>query len=166
LSQIHAPLLVNKEKHLSNLWTLTYIFAHACTRQGKHNIRYMIKIHFFYKFGTKMDSYFVLFSKFLIYFRCFFQIVIIILIWYFFWLFRFFPQTKLKPDGRYQEFGQNLELKIHPSSVLFGSKPGFIMFNELCETNSLYARSIFIAEPEWAFEACPTWFKTRRMNLE
>ena len=51
-------------------------------------------------------------------------------------------RLKLRPDGRYQEFGQNLHLKIHPSSVLFGAKPPFILFNELQETNQIYARNI------------------------
>ena len=56
-------------------------------------------------------------------------------------------RLKLRPDGRYQEFGQNLHLKIHPSSVLFGAKPPFILFNELQETNQIYARNILAGIP-------------------
>ena len=39
--------------------------------------------------------------------------------------------AELKPDGRYEELGHKQTVKIHPSSVLFGSKPHFVIFNEL-----------------------------------
>jgi len=78
----------------------------------------------------------------------------------------FMQCAELRPDGRYQEFGQNLHLKIHPSSVLFGAKPPFILFNELQETNQIYARNILVAEPNWVLEACPEWFKSKKLTAE
>lgn len=72
--------------------------------------------------------------------------------------------AELKPDGRYQEFGQNLQVKIHPSSVLFGAKPPFILFNELIETNNVYARDVSSIEPEWVLKDGASWFKTKRLT--
>ena len=69
--------------------------------------------------------------------------------------------AELKPDGRYEEIGHNQTVRIHPSSCLFGSKPPFVVFNELVETNKLYIRSIIPAEPEWVIPEAPDWFKTR-----
>jgi len=69
--------------------------------------------------------------------------------------------AELKPDGHYEELGHKQTVKIHPSSVLFGSKPQFIIFNELIETNSLYIRSVITAEPEWVIREAPGWFRSR-----
>jgi len=69
--------------------------------------------------------------------------------------------AELKPDGHYEELGHKQTVKIHPSSVLFGTKPQFIIFNELIETNNLYIRSIITAEPEWVIREAPGWFRSR-----
>ena len=73
----------------------------------------------------------------------------------------FLPNLKLKPDGHYEELGHKQTVKIHPSSVLFGTKPQFIIFNELIETNALYIRGIITAEPEWVIREAPGWFRSR-----
>ena len=45
--------------------------------------------------------------------------------------------AELKPDGRYEELGHKQTVKIHPSSVLFGTKPHFVIFNELGKTKMI-----------------------------
>ena len=51
--------------------------------------------------------------------------------------------AELKPDGRYEELGHKQTVKIHPSSVLFGSKPHFVIFNEL-GNNKMIISIIFL----------------------
>ena len=71
--------------------------------------------------------------------------------------------AELKPDGRYEEIGHNQKVTIHPSSCLFGSKPNFVVFSELVETNRLYIRNIIPVEPEWVLpeaRSIGNWFKT------
>jgi hypothetical protein len=55
-------------------------------------------------------------------------------------------------------------VKLHPSSVLFGSKPPFVLYNELVETNNIYIRDITVIEPEWVLKEGESWFKTKRLT--
>ena len=45
--------------------------------------------------------------------------------------------AELKPDGRYEELDHKQTVKIHPISVLFGSKPHFVSFHELGKTKMI-----------------------------
>ncbi|KAI1307225.1 ATP-dependent RNA helicase DHX33 [Halotydeus destructor] len=55
--------------------------------------------------------------------------------------------ARLQRDGSYKV--GKLEVNIHPSSCLFGSKPECLIYTELVHTNKLYMRSLSLCDPKW-----------------
>lgn len=54
---------------------------------------------------------------------------------------------------------------IHPSSVLFNSKPACVLFNEIVKTNKTYMRDVSVISSNWLMETNPTYFKSKIKNL-
>lgn len=48
--------------------------------------------------------------------------------------------------------------QIHPSSVLFRSKPECIIFKELVQTTQSYVRNVTRIDPLWLSELAPQYF--------
>ncbi|KAK9833942.1 hypothetical protein WJX74_010344 [Apatococcus lobatus] len=61
-------------------------------------------------------------------------------------------------DGTFKVIGTGQEVSIHPSSVLSGSKPECIVFNELVFTRRNYARTVCNIQMSWLIELVPTYF--------
>ncbi|KAK9092472.1 hypothetical protein Syun_027383 [Stephania yunnanensis] len=71
----------------------------------------------------------------------------------------FFLNAALKqPDGSYRTLTSSQTVQIHPSSVLFRSKPDCIIFNELVRTNVNYIRNITRIDPLWLAELAPQYY--------
>ena len=71
-----------------------------------------------------------------------------------------FLMLKLHVDvaGTFKVIGTGQEVSIHPSSVLQGSKPECIIFNELVFTRRNYARTVCSIQMLWLTELVPTYF--------
>lgn len=54
----------------------------------------------------------------------------------------FLNAAEKQPDGSYRVKANDQNVQIHPSSVLFRSKPDCVIFNELVQTNQCYIRTI------------------------
>ncbi|ERN01629.1 pre-mRNA-splicing factor ATP-dependent RNA helicase DEAH10 [Amborella trichopoda] len=71
----------------------------------------------------------------------------------------FFLNAAVKqPDGLYRAMASGQTVQIHPSSVLFGTKPDCIIFNELVRTNHNYIRNISRIDPLWLSEFAPHYY--------
>ncbi|KAF6151766.1 hypothetical protein GIB67_010340 [Kingdonia uniflora] len=74
----------------------------------------------------------------------------------------FFLNAALRqPDGSYKALASSQTVQIHPSSVLFQSKPECIIFNELVRTNHSYIRNITRIDPLWLAELAPQYYATQ-----
>ncbi|KAK9146489.1 hypothetical protein Sjap_006392 [Stephania japonica] len=74
----------------------------------------------------------------------------------------FFLNAAMKqPDGSYRTLATSQTVQIHPSSVLFRSKPDCIIFNELVRTNVNYIRNISRIDPLWLAELAPQYYATQ-----
>ncbi|KAI9890609.1 MAG: putative ATP-dependent RNA helicase dhr2 [Vezdaea aestivalis] len=58
----------------------------------------------------------------------------------------------IQPSGEFRTLLTNLEIGIHPSSVVFERKPNFIMFNELLKTRRAYAMTVSPIKASWVNE--------------
>ena len=56
-------------------------------------------------------------------------------------------------------------VQIHPSSVLFNSKPSCVLFNELVKTNKTYVRDVSVISASWLLEQNPAYFKSKLKNV-
>ncbi|KAI5678910.1 hypothetical protein M9H77_09860 [Catharanthus roseus] len=68
----------------------------------------------------------------------------------------FFLNAALKqPDGLYRILSSGLMVQIHPSSILFRSKPECIIFDKLVRTNNSYIRNLCRIDYLWLPELAP-----------
>jgi ATP-dependent RNA helicase DHX8/PRP22 len=51
-------------------------------------------------------------------------------------------------------------VQIHPSSVLFRTKPDCIIFNELVRTTQNYVKNLTRIDPLWLAELAPQYYAT------
>jgi len=71
----------------------------------------------------------------------------------------FFQNTAiLQKDGSYKTLVTKKEIKIHPSSVLFGKKHPCIVYHELVLTSKLYARTVSVIDSSWLQIVAPSFF--------
>ncbi|KAB1216818.1 ATP-dependent RNA helicase DHX8 [Morella rubra] len=71
----------------------------------------------------------------------------------------FFLNAALKqPEGTYRALASGQVVQVHPSSVLFRSKPECIVFNELVQTNHKYVRNITRIDYLWLSELAPQYY--------
>ncbi|KAJ6825484.1 pre-mRNA-splicing factor ATP-dependent RNA helicase DEAH10 [Iris pallida] len=75
----------------------------------------------------------------------------------------FFLNAALKePDGSYRAIASSQNVQIHPSSVLFRTKPDCIIFNELVRTNQNYVRNLTRVDPLWLPELAPQYYEAQK----
>ena len=55
-------------------------------------------------------------------------------------------------------------VSIHPSSVLFGTKPECVVFNELVRTNRSYIRNLTQIDSLWLPELAPLYFSAQEVS--
>ena len=65
----------------------------------------------------------------------------------------YFMQVAFKqPDNSYRSVLSRQLVHIHPSSVLFGTKPECVIYHELTVTTRNYLRTVSAVNPEWVLE--------------
>ncbi|KAK9787003.1 hypothetical protein WJX73_003483 [Symbiochloris irregularis] len=77
------------------------------------------------------------------------------------WCRLFFHAAMLQPDGSFRMVASGQTVSIHPSSVLCGTRPQCIVFDELLHTSRAYARTVSRIEPSWLPEIAPAFFARR-----
>ncbi|KAK9767329.1 hypothetical protein K7432_002950 [Basidiobolus ranarum] len=74
----------------------------------------------------------------------------------------FSQAAKVQPDGlSYRTIRDDVELHIHPSSVLFRRSPKVVIFHEVVETTKAYMRDITVVEPAWLTELAPHFYEVK-----
>ncbi|KAK2719544.1 hypothetical protein QYM36_005128 [Artemia franciscana] len=76
----------------------------------------------------------------------------------------FLNVAELQREGHYVTLGTRQIVQIHPSSVLFRTKPSYVLFTELVETGKRYIRQLSIVDPDWLPLANSEYFKRFRIN--
>ncbi|KAI4101866.1 MAG: hypothetical protein L6R37_004741 [Teloschistes peruensis] len=79
----------------------------------------------------------------------------------------FFPNAaRLQKGGdSYRTVKNNgVTVHLHPSSVLFESRPRWVVFHELVLTSREYMRSDMPVLPEWLVEAAPHFYKSKDLD--
>jgi len=77
----------------------------------------------------------------------------------------FLSMAEYQREGHYLTLGSRQKVSIHPSSVLFHSKPACVVFTELVQTGKRYVRQVTLVDQEW-IEDLPkeTLHQLRLMN--
>ncbi|PON79698.1 RNA helicase, ATP-dependent DEAH box [Parasponia andersonii] len=71
----------------------------------------------------------------------------------------FFLNAALKqPEGTYRALASGQAVQIHPSSLLFQTKPECIIYNELVQTNHKYIRNVSRIDYLWLTELAPQFY--------
>uniref|UniRef100_A0ACD5Y679 Uncharacterized protein n=1 Tax=Avena sativa TaxID=4498 RepID=A0ACD5Y679_AVESA len=65
-----------------------------------------------------------------------------------------------QPDGSFRALGTGQSVQMHPSSVLFRTKPDCVIFNELVRTTQNYIKNITRIDPLWLAELAPQYYAT------
>ena len=60
--------------------------------------------------------------------------------------------------GTYQVITSGQAVALHPSSVLFGTKPSCVVFNEIVWTTKQYMVAASAVEQQWLHERGPNFF--------
>lgn len=72
----------------------------------------------------------------------------------------FFLNAAVKVDKRkFRTLLNNVEVRIHPTSIIKDPFPEYLVFNTLIETSALYIRDVCSIEGEWLREFAPDLFK-------
>lgn len=80
--------------------------------------------------------------------------------------------ASLTREGHYVTLDSRQEVRIHPSSVMFRTKPELVVFTELTATqraeigvknSSSYIRDLSLVDARWLLEAQPTYFKSTKL---
>ncbi|KAF8088763.1 hypothetical protein N665_0530s0018 [Sinapis alba] len=72
----------------------------------------------------------------------------------------FLKAAQRQMDGTYRALESGEIVHIHPSSVLFRSKPECVIFNELMQTSKKYIKNLTRIDPLWLPELAPHHYKT------
>ncbi|XP_047050747.1 pre-mRNA-splicing factor ATP-dependent RNA helicase DEAH10-like [Lolium rigidum] len=65
-----------------------------------------------------------------------------------------------QPDGSFRALGTGQSVQMHPSSVLFRTKPDCVIFNELVRTTQNYVKNLTRIDPLWLAELAPQYYAT------
>ncbi|KAI9362530.1 putative Pre-mRNA splicing factor [Zopfochytrium polystomum] len=73
----------------------------------------------------------------------------------------FFAQAaKLQYDGTYRTIREDQLVAIHPSSVLFNRSPGYVVFNEVVQTDRAWIRDVsVVGDPQWLVDAASHFYE-------
>lgn len=70
--------------------------------------------------------------------------------------------ARLSQNGEYYHtLGTKVPVYIHPSSVLFGKTPKYILYNEIVVTSKEYMRACTEIEEEWIKEQAPHFYQSK-----
>ncbi|XP_047109193.1 ATP-dependent RNA helicase DHX33 isoform X1 [Schistocerca piceifrons] len=77
----------------------------------------------------------------------------------------FMNVAELQRERQYITVDTRQAVTIHPSSVLFGSYPPFVLFTEVVQTGRCYLRQISTIEPEWLLEIVPNYIRNHKLSF-
>lgn len=72
----------------------------------------------------------------------------------------FLKAAQRQMDGTYRALESGEIVHIHPTSVLFRSKPECVIFNELMQTSKKYIKNLTRIDHLWLAEFAPHHYKT------
>jgi pre-mRNA-splicing factor ATP-dependent RNA helicase DHX16 len=79
----------------------------------------------------------------------------------------FSNSAQIQKSGEcFRSIKHNQSIYIHPSSVLFGHQPKFVIYFELMFTTKEYMRQILEISPEWLLDAAPHYFKSEDIECD
>ena len=61
------------------------------------------------------------------------------------------------------QLDSKIKAQIHPSSVMFKTKPELVIFTELICTQKNYLRTLSLVDATWLIEAQPQYFRQHRI---
>ncbi|XP_013417202.1 probable ATP-dependent RNA helicase DHX35 [Lingula anatina] len=68
--------------------------------------------------------------------------------------------AKLHYSGEYRTVRDDHPLSVHPTSVLYTeTRPQWVIFNEIVQTNKDYMRDLTAIQPEWLYELAPHYYQ-------
>ncbi|CAG8695408.1 12228_t:CDS:10 [Funneliformis caledonium] len=73
--------------------------------------------------------------------------------------------AKMQPNGSFRTIRDNVELHIHPSSVLFTRNAPWVIFHEVVETTKAFMRELTIIDPAWLTELAPHFYEIKKTTL-
>ena len=69
------------------------------------------------------------------------------------------------PSGTYRTVRSELDLHVHPKSVLYTLKPPqWVTFSELQHTSKVYMKDITVIEPEWLETLAPHFYEKKTVQ--
>ncbi|ORY39867.1 putative ATP-dependent RNA helicase DHX35 [Rhizoclosmatium globosum] len=75
----------------------------------------------------------------------------------------FAQAAKLQPDGSYVTLRERTVCYIHPTSVLFNRSPGYVVFNEVLQTDRTWIRDVsVIDDPKWLTEVASHFYEFKK----
>ncbi|XP_068084607.1 ATP-dependent RNA helicase DHX33 isoform X2 [Anabrus simplex] len=72
--------------------------------------------------------------------------------------------AELQRDRQYTTVGSRQVVSIHPSSVLFGNQPQYVLFTEVVQTGRCYMRQLSVVDPQWLTEIIPDYIRQHRLS--
>ncbi|GBB97167.1 hypothetical protein RclHR1_02930016 [Rhizophagus clarus] len=73
--------------------------------------------------------------------------------------------AKMQSDGSFRSVRDNVELHVHPSSVLFTRNAPWVIFHEVVSTTKSYMRELTVIDPAWLTELAPHFYEIRKTSL-
>ncbi|ERL87941.1 hypothetical protein D910_05329 [Dendroctonus ponderosae] len=73
--------------------------------------------------------------------------------------------TTLRREKQYLTLDKGQAALIHPSSVLYGIQPAYLLFTEVVRTSKCYLRNLTIVEGEWLNEVAPEYAASRNFKF-
>jgi pre-mRNA-splicing factor ATP-dependent RNA helicase DHX16 len=75
--------------------------------------------------------------------------------------------ARLQRSGEsYRSIKHHQTMFVHPTSVLFGLSPIWVIYFELMLTTKEYMRQVLEISPNWLLEAAPHYFKADEIDLK
>ncbi|KAL9940035.1 hypothetical protein V8E36_000740 [Tilletia maclaganii] len=73
--------------------------------------------------------------------------------------------AKMLPDGSYRSVRENVELHVHPSSVMFTRIPStkWVIFHEVVQTTKHFMRDVTVIEEDWLPELAPHFYVVKEL---
>lgn len=71
--------------------------------------------------------------------------------------------AELQRERQYLTVESRQIVAIHPSSVLYGLQPHFVLFTEVVQTGSCYLRQVSQVDPEWLHDIVPEYVRQHRL---
>ncbi|XP_053652138.1 ATP-dependent RNA helicase DHX33 [Cherax quadricarinatus] len=72
--------------------------------------------------------------------------------------------AELQFGGKYITLDTKQEATLHPTSVLFGGKPAYVLFSELVVTGKTYMHINSVVDAQWLYEVAPEYFRKRHIK--